>query len=115
MRSYLVGQGWSVVEQTRVSLFKRYGLPAPTNDAPMRDVVAVSAPLSRAAEAAKGKVKLVKVNVDNSPRLSQRFSAQSIPTLLIMREGKVLARQTGAAPLATLRSWADTALAKLPQ
>ena len=43
--AFLVGQGWSVVEQTRVSLFKRYGLPAPQNDAPMRDVVAVAAHL----------------------------------------------------------------------
>jgi methyltransferase (TIGR00027 family) len=45
VRSYLVGQGWSVVEQTRVSLFKRYGLPAPQDDAPMRNVVAVAAHL----------------------------------------------------------------------
>jgi methyltransferase (TIGR00027 family) len=46
VRSYLVGQGWTVVEQTRVSLFKRYGLMTPTNDAPMRNVVAVAAHLN---------------------------------------------------------------------
>jgi methyltransferase (TIGR00027 family) len=45
VRGYLVGQGWSVIEQTRVNLFKCYGLPTPDSDAPMRDVVAVSAHL----------------------------------------------------------------------
>ena len=43
VRNYLTGQGWSVVEQTRVSLFKQYGQCAPGDDAPMRNVVAVTA------------------------------------------------------------------------
>jgi thioredoxin 2 len=53
----------------------------------------------------------VKVNVDDSPRLQQRFGVQSIPTLLVMREGKVTSRQVGAAPAAALRSWVERALA----
>ena len=56
-------------------------------------------------------LKLVKVNVDDSPRLQQRFGVQSIPTLLVMREGKVTSRQVGAAPAAALRSWVEQALA----
>jgi thioredoxin 2 len=57
-----------------------------------------------------GHLKL-KVNVDDSPRLQQRFGVQSIPTLLVMREGKVTSRQVGAAPAAALRSWVEQALA----
>ena len=45
VRSYLTGQGWSVVEQTRVSLFRQYGLETPDDDAPMRNVVGVTAHL----------------------------------------------------------------------
>jgi thioredoxin 2 len=56
-------------------------------------------------------VKLVKVNVDVSPQISQRFEAQAIPTLLVLRGGRVVARQTGAAPIAVLRAWVDKALA----
>jgi thioredoxin 2 len=52
------------------------------------------------------------VNVDVSPQLSQRFGAQAIPTLLVLRGGQVASRQTGAAPLAALRTWVGTALAK---
>ena len=35
-----------------------------------------------------GKVKLVKVNVDTSPQISQRFGAQAIPTLLVCAAGR---------------------------
>ena len=45
VRNYLAAEGWSVAEQTRVSLFEQYGLPTPEDDAPMRNVVAVTAHL----------------------------------------------------------------------
>ena len=67
--------------------------------------------VSPALEQLAGRVKLVKVNVDTSPQVSQRFGAQAIPTLLVLRGGQVAARQTGAAPLAALRSWVEKALA----
>jgi thioredoxin 2 len=71
----------------------------------------VSPALEQLARDLAGRVKLVKVNVDESPRISQRFSAQAIPTLLVMKGGQVAARQTGAAPLPALRAWVDNALA----
>ena len=70
----------------------------------------VSPALEQLARDLAGRVKLVKVNVDLSPQVSQRFAAQAIPTLLVLREGRVAARQTGAAPLAALRAWVDNAL-----
>ena len=45
VRNYLTAQGWSVAEQSRVSLFEEYGLSTPEDDAPMRNVVAVTAHL----------------------------------------------------------------------
>ena len=71
----------------------------------------VSPALERLAHAFAGRVKLVKVNVEEAPALARRFDARSIPTLLLMRGGEVLARQIGAAPEATLRSWLEQALA----
>jgi thioredoxin 2 len=71
----------------------------------------VSPALEQLARDLAGRVKLVKVNVDVSPRVSQRFGAQAIPTLLVLTGGQVVARQAGAAPLAVLRAWADKALA----
>src|ERR1700678_2695818 len=71
----------------------------------------VSPALAQVAADMAGRLKLVKVNVDDSPRLQQRFGVQSIPTLLVMRKGKVTSRQVGAAPAAALRSWVEQALA----
>ncbi len=71
----------------------------------------VSPALEQLARDLAGKVKLVKVNVDTSPQISQRFGAQAIPTLLVLRRGQVIARQTDAIPLAALRTWAGNALA----
>jgi thioredoxin 2 len=72
----------------------------------------VSPALEQVATELSGRLKLVKVNVDNAPRLQQRFGVQAIPTLLILRDGEVAARHTGAAPAATLRAWVDQTLAK---
>src|ERR1700751_2927430 len=71
----------------------------------------VSPALEQLARDLAGKVKLVKVNVDTSPQISQRFEVQAIPTLLVLRRGQVAARQTGAVPLAALRTWVHNALA----
>ena len=71
----------------------------------------VSPALEQLARDLAGRVKLVKVNVDDSPQVSQRFDAQAIPTLLVLRGGRVAARQTGAAPLPVLRTWVENALA----
>jgi methyltransferase (TIGR00027 family) len=45
VRNYLAAQGWRVAEQTRMSLFEEYGLSTPEYDAPMRNMVAVTAHL----------------------------------------------------------------------
>jgi thioredoxin 2 len=72
----------------------------------------VSPALEQVATELAGQLKLVKVNVDNAPRLQQRFGVQAIPALLILRDGQVAARHTGAAPAATLRAWVDQTLAQ---
>jgi thioredoxin 2 len=53
----------------------------------------------------------VKVNVDESPKIQQRFGVQAIPTLMVLRHGQVAARRAGAAPAADLRKWVETAIA----
>jgi thioredoxin 2 len=58
-----------------------------------------------------GSIKLVKVNVDAAPGVAARFAVQGIPTLMIMRGGQVVARQTGAQPEPALRAWVEQGLA----
>ena len=71
----------------------------------------VSPVLDKLARERPGRIKLVTVDVDKSPGLSRRFDVQAIPTLMVMVDGKVAARQAGAAPAEVLRSWLDGALA----
>lgn len=71
---------------------------------------AVSPALERLAHADAGRVKLVKVNVDEAPAVAERFGVRGIPTLVVLRRGAVVARQTGAAPEQALRTWLDDAL-----
>jgi thioredoxin 2 len=73
----------------------------------------VSPALESLARDLAGRVKLVKVNVDQSPGTSQRFEVQGIPTLLVLDRGRVVARQTGAAPESVLRTWLEGALRDL--
>jgi thioredoxin 2 len=69
----------------------------------------VSPALEKLAVELADKLKLVKVDVDASPELSTRFEIQAVPTLVIMRDAKTVARRSGASPVATLRDWVQDA------
>jgi thioredoxin 1 len=45
-----------------------------------------------------GKAKFVKVNVDQEPGLARSYSIQSIPTLLVFKDGQVKAKHVGMSP-----------------
>jgi thioredoxin 2 len=68
--------------------------------------------VERAAQELAGRLKVVKVNVDEAPRVAERFGVQAIPTLLILRQGQEVARQVGAVPLPALVRWAEEVIAK---
>jgi thioredoxin 2 len=74
----------------------------------------VSPALEQLASEMAGQLKLVKVNTDENPRVSQRFDVSSIPTLLLLNEGVVVDQQIGAAPAATLRTWLQGNLGATP-
>jgi thioredoxin 2 len=70
----------------------------------------VSPALEQLATERAGQLKLVKVDVDKAPVIAQQFAIQAVPTLLIIDSHEVLGRQSGAAPLASLRKWLDQTL-----
>ena len=67
----------------------------------------VSPLLEQLASERAGRLKLVKVNIDQSPRTQARFGAQSIPTLVLLRDGREIGRQIGALPKDRLKAWLD--------
>ena len=57
-----------------------------------------------------GQLKVVKVDVDHSPVIAQRYEARSIPMLLLIDDGKVVDTIVGALPKMALRRRIDAAL-----
>jgi len=56
------------------------------------------------------KVKIVKLNVDESPATATKYGIQSIPTLMIFKNGQMASRQIGAAPKQKLEQWITAAV-----
>ena len=50
-----------------------------------------------------GRLRIVKLNVDESPQTASRFGISSIPTMIIFRDGKAVDHAVGALPLRPLR------------
>ena len=48
---------------------------------------------------------LVKVNTEQAPSLANQFQIRSIPTLMIMHQGREVSRQAGAMNLTSLVNW----------
>jgi thioredoxin 2 len=70
----------------------------------------VSPVLEQLAGEFAGRLKLVKINADEAPELSQRFEVLAIPTLLLVARGEVVDKQVGAAPASVLRPWVTSKL-----
>ena len=56
------------------------------------------------------RVKIVKLNVDENPQTAAKYGIQSIPTLMIFKDGQLSSRQIGAAPKQKLEQWITTAV-----
>ena len=66
----------------------------------------------RAARQLEPKVRLLKLNSDNAPAVSSRLGISGIPTLLLMRGGREIARQAGAMDAPSIIAWTEANLAR---
>ena len=57
-----------------------------------------------------GKVKIVKLNVDENPQTASKYNIMSIPTLMLFKNGEMASRQVGAAPKQKLQQWITAAV-----
>jgi len=61
--------------------------------------------LEEISKSLNGKVKIVKLNVDENPGTAAKFGIMSIPTLMLFKGGQLASRQVGAAPKQKLEQW----------
>lgn len=57
-----------------------------------------------------GKVKIVKVNVDDNPDSPAALGVRGIPALFMFKNGQVVSNKVGAAPKAALQAWIEASL-----
>jgi thioredoxin 1 len=61
--------------------------------------------LEEISKSLNGKVKIVKLNVDENPGTAAKYGIMSIPTLMLFKDGQLASRQVGAAPKQKLEQW----------
>jgi thioredoxin len=67
--------------------------------------------LEREISGRDGAVELVKVNVDESPALAQRYGIRGIPAVKAFKDGRIVSEFVGAQPPAAVASFLDALLA----
>lgn len=58
----------------------------------------------------EGRVKVTAVDIDESPATASKFQIRGVPTLLLIKDGKVVGQQVGAVPKAKIAALMDGAL-----
>lgn len=62
--------------------------------------------IEKLAEEKKDKIKVCKFNIDEGTDIPSKYRIQSIPTLIILQDGKEIARKVGA--ISDLSGWVDS-------
>jgi thioredoxin 1 len=65
----------------------------------------ISPALEEISNSLNGKVKILKLNVDENPATAAKYGVMSIPTLMLFKGGQLASRQVGAAPKQKLEQW----------
>ena len=62
------------------------------------------------AEDLKGKVKVVKINIDESPETPTKYAVRGIPTLMLFKNGDIVDTRVGGLPKSQLTQWVEEKL-----
>jgi thioredoxin 1 len=63
--------------------------------------------LEEISEDLAGRVEIVKLNIDENPSVPTKYGVRGIPTLLMFKDGEVIATQVGALPKSRLKAWIE--------
>ena len=66
--------------------------------------------LDEAADQYEDKLKIAKINIDENPNTPAKYQIRSIPTLMLFKDGSVLAQKLGAMPKKDLTEFLETNL-----
>lgn len=67
--------------------------------------------IEKISEQYDGKITVAKVDVDQQQELSIRYGIQSIPTVILFKDGKIASKEIGVKPLNSFTKMLDTHIA----
>ena len=70
----------------------------------------ISPILEEISDEMKDKIKIVKINIDENPNLPSQYNVQSIPTLIILKKGELIATKIRSSVKSELLSWINTSI-----
>ena len=66
--------------------------------------------LEEISEEKKDKLQILKLNIDENPKIPQKYGVRGIPTLMLFKEGKLIDTKVGSLPKSALTDWIDSHL-----
>ena len=76
---------------------------------------AMAPAFEKAALAMESRVRFAKLNTDEEQSIAQQFDIRSIPTMILFRDGKEVARHSGALMGGNLERWVTQQLTDAPE
>jgi len=70
----------------------------------------ISSILEEIANEMKNKLKIVKINIDENPNISNQYGIQSIPTLIIFKKGEPIVTKIGSGIKSELLTWIERSI-----
>ena len=66
---------------------------------------AMAPALEQVAEEMAGKIKVVKLDVDQNPTVTGKYGIRAMPTLILFKDGQPVATKVGSLPKSQLKEW----------
>jgi thioredoxin 1 len=71
---------------------------------------AIAPALEELAGEMSGKVKVAKINIDENPKTPTEYGVRAIPTLMLFKDGQVVATKLGALQKSQLMQWVESVI-----
>jgi thioredoxin 1 len=71
---------------------------------------AIGPALEEISDELNGKVKIAKLNIDENPSITGQYGITGIPTLMLFKDGKVVATKQGAMPKGRIADWINASI-----
>ena len=70
----------------------------------------ISPALEELSKELGGKIRVTKLNIDENPKVPDKYGVRGIPTLMIFKDGQVAATKIGAMPKQKIKEWIESTL-----